>query len=85
MAKKPIPLCFRCENRAVYLEEGFAPRCECKVSNESTYGCYAYKPIRPLWVKKAYKDPRPICMGVLGSRVAGVRVADGKYKLITKK
>ena len=36
-------------------------------------------------MKKAYKDPRPIGMGVLGSRVAGVRVADGKYKLITKK
>lgn len=82
---KSVPLCFRCENRALFLETGNAPRCECKDPTSSAYGCYAYKPVKPLWVKRAKGDRRPVGGGLFGSRVNGVKVSDGDYRLVSQK
>lgn len=44
-------LCFRCEHRATFLEEGFAPRAECKDVERVKSICYSYTPVRPCWLK----------------------------------
>lgn len=54
-------LCYRCEHRARYFETGSAPRAECGSPSMSVYGCYMYKPVRPVVVTQGNKDdPRPI-------------------------
>jgi hypothetical protein len=44
-------LCYRCEHRAVYLEEGYAPRAECKDIEGNKIICYNYKPVKPCILK----------------------------------
>ena len=39
-------LCFRCEERARYLETGHGPRFECAQVGEAKHGCYCYRPVR---------------------------------------
>jgi hypothetical protein len=52
-------LCFRCEYRAQFLEEEHAPRFECGQINNTYVGCYAYKPVKPIILKKRKGDKRP--------------------------
>jgi len=53
-------LCYRCEYRAQYLEEGHAPRCECGDIKGSKFSCYMYKPSLPVWtVPSNTDDERP--------------------------
>lgn len=66
-------LCFRCEFRALYLETGFGPRCECKDVQSSSYSCYAFKPVMPLVVKPRTGDRRSLYGGMLlGGRMTPV-------------
>lgn len=44
-------LCFRCEHRATFWEEDFAPRAECKDVERTLSICYSYTPVRPCWMK----------------------------------
>ena len=64
--------CYRCEYRARFLEEGYAPRCECKDTG-SVVGCYMYKPVMPLVISRRKGDKRGIG-GILGARLRAVRV-----------
>ena len=54
-------LCFRCEYRAQYFEEGHAPRSECGGIESSKHVCYMYRPVCPVttvpW-DKGDKRPR---------------------------
>ena len=43
-----VPLCPRCEYRAMFLERGYAPRFECQHSLPGTTCCYMYRPVQPL-------------------------------------
>jgi hypothetical protein len=43
-----IPLCYRCEKRARWLESKQGYRCGCKRSEGAVWSCYAYEPVRPL-------------------------------------
>lgn len=53
-------LCFRCEYRARYYEEGEGPRCECKEPDHSVGSCYMYAPVHPCSLKPVKGDNRPI-------------------------
>jgi hypothetical protein len=52
-------LCFRCEHRAQFLENGSQPRYECGQVKDSKSGCYMFKPCKPVLVKSDKDDPRP--------------------------
>ena len=52
-------LCFRCENRALFLEKGWKPRCECGDVNLAVYTCYCYKPMKPVVTETDPNDNRP--------------------------
>ena len=54
-------LCFRCEHRALFLETGARPRCECGDIKTSKGGCYMFKPCAPQVLTRVdgYKD-RPV-------------------------
>ena len=41
-------MCFRCENRAQFLENGARPRFECGEVESSKYACYSYRPVSPV-------------------------------------
>ena len=73
-------LCFRCEHRARYYETGSAPRMECGSPETAVYGCYMYKPVRPVVVGPRDKsDPRPIFgPPMISGRVQFERVATDK-------
>jgi hypothetical protein len=60
---KPRGLCFRCEYRVAYNENGrtgFAPRCECRDENSSKAGCYQFSPVHPVTVEPDKSDKRSI-------------------------
>jgi len=60
-------LCFRCEHRAAFLEKNIRPRFECGEIERSVHGCYMYKPVRPVILKKREGDKRPQFSGYLMS------------------
>jgi hypothetical protein len=76
---KPAPgLCFRCEHRALYLQEKrHRPRLECGMAECAVRSCYMYLPVKPLVLEKSDKrDPRPMLAApFIASRVCGVRIA----------
>ena len=44
-------LCYRCEWRAKFLEDGHGPRMECGDIENSKYICYNYRPVKPCVLK----------------------------------
>ena len=80
MKNEYIPLCFRCEHRALFHESNgnYHPRCECGDKDSALVSCYMFKPISPLILRKTYKDPRPISLNLFGSRVCA-KTKDQKY------
>lgn len=76
-------LCFRCEHRANYLENGSQPRCECGDIKSSKYACYMYKPVRPVVLSPLNKeDKRPRFAGsFISKREKFERIAEGKIKV----
>ena len=75
MQNTHIPLCYRCEYRAQFLENGRRPRHECG-DGGAVYGCYMFRPVKPLVLKPRDNDTRPITLNLLSGRVEAVRVAD---------
>ena len=74
-------LCFRCEHRARYYEEGIASRYECGDVNMGVHSCYMYKPVRGVITRLQKGDRRPRLAGaIISAREEFVRVAD-KVKL----
>jgi hypothetical protein len=52
-------LCFRCEHRAKFLEDGHAPRCECGDIKLSVSSCYMYIPVKPcITIPRDLERPR---------------------------
>jgi hypothetical protein len=71
-----IRLCFRCEYRAQFHEQGYAPRCECGDIKCAVYSCYQYKPVIPVILKKNKDDKRPQFAGsLLSARSYGSMIA----------
>jgi hypothetical protein len=54
-----MSLCFRCENRALFLEKGFRPRFECGEPDRSKYACYCFQPVKPIGLARDREDKRP--------------------------
>lgn len=44
---RPPGLCFRCEYRAMFLESGHGPRCECGDVQSGGGSCYQFAPVLP--------------------------------------
>lgn len=65
-------LCFRCESRAKFLEEGIRIRFECGVVESSVCGCYMFKPVKPIAIQKREVDKRPLSLNILSARVERV-------------
>ena len=72
---RPRGLCFRCENRARNLEtEGrHQPRRECGSTKMSVHTCYAYRPVKPVVLRKAKGDRR-----VFGYRTEATALPEGR-------
>lgn len=62
-------LCYRCEYRALYLEEGTGPRAECKMTTATVGACYMFKPVKPIALERREGDERPMMAGILSSRM----------------
>ena len=76
-------LCFRCEHRAKFLEDGHAPRCECGDIESSKCGCYMYKPCLPVIVKPSEGEERPMFAApMISGRIMAVRVAKTKEDVV---
>lgn len=69
-------LCFRCEHRALFLENGHRPRCECGDIESNKMGCYMYRPVRPVTLGKKSDDPRPVTLNYFSARVYFKKIAD---------
>ena len=78
--KNDPKLCYRCERRALFLENGSGPRFECKDVQHSVNSCYMFNPVKPISVKRLNTDPRPISLNMLGCRV-NAGETDGRFKL----
>ena len=53
-------LCYRCQHRVNFLENGSRPRYECGEIQSSKYICYMFKPIAPVVLTPNEGDDRPI-------------------------
>lgn len=49
-------LCFRCDHRAQYLEDGEKPRLECGLIRTTKMACYMYQPVKPVMLSKLDDD-----------------------------
>ena len=78
-------LCFRCEHRARFLEDGVRPRFECGETARSNIGCYMFTPCRPIVMSKVEGDPRSAHGGYFGARMRAERIADDCVLINTKK
>jgi hypothetical protein len=71
----PPKLCYRCEERARYFEQGHAARCEC-MGPGAVHGCYMYRPVVPLVLVPLDGERRPIAAGWgISGRAKAVRIA----------
>lgn len=62
-------LCFRCEYRAQFLEEGVRSRFECGAPEFSAMSCYMFQPVKPICIKPREGDNRPMSLNYFSSRV----------------
>jgi len=61
-------LCYRCEYRARFLEEGLRPRLECGMIDQSNHSCYMFQPVRPVLVEANKGEERPISFSYWSGR-----------------
>lgn len=72
-----VSLCHRCEHRAHAWETGHGPRCECTSFGMSVCGCYMYRPVNPVVLKRRKGDRRSVGLPpMLGPRLEAVGVYD---------
>ena len=75
--EKSVPLCYRCEWRALFFEKGIRPRCECGDIKSAVSGCYMFRPCKPIVVAPSQKDvQRPLSANYLSCRFKGIRIAE---------
>lgn len=78
-------LCYRCEHRAEFMENGTGPRAECKMKDMSVHSCYMYKPVRPLVLTNNEGDSRPPAGSIISARGYATRIADLYYRMFAIK
>lgn len=74
-----IPLCFRCDHRASFLETGHGPRYQCGEVQKSVVMCYTYMPVRPVVNTADMHDkdhPGPFAPAIMRTRWSATRVAE---------
>ena len=71
-----IRLCFRCDWRAYFLENGHGPRYECQQPSNAVYSCYMYLPVLPVVMERNEGDDRPLQPAMLSARLRAKRVAN---------
>jgi hypothetical protein len=70
-------LCFRCEERAKFLETGHGSRCECGDIQVAVCSCYCYSPVKPVVMAVNKGDKRPQFAGwMFSSRSHFVRIPE---------
>ena len=80
-----VSLCHRCEHRAHALETGHGPRCECTTFGMSVCGCYMYRPVNPVVLKRRKGDRRAVGLQpMLGPRLEAVGVYDELVPVLRK-
>ena len=81
-----IGLCYRCEHRAVFNEtikspHPTMPRMQCGDVGVNVIGCYMYRPVLPVILRKDKDDPRPQFAGaMISSRSEVNRVAKAELR-----
>lgn len=71
-------LCYRCEYRAQFHENGHAPRYECGTGT-SYMSCYMYRPVSPIILKPRKGEKRSVLLpAIMRGRSEGIGVADCK-------
>ena len=86
--KEHNSLCYRCDYRAQFCENGHAPRMECGEITQSKYSCYMYMPVIPVVQERNQSDKRPQFAGALfsaRSHVTGLPEAGKDVYLDIKK
>lgn len=77
-------LCYRCEYRARFYEEGHGPRYECQQADMAVCSCYMYKPVTPVVLKLNDNEKRSR-YGEVGAMLSGRShqegTADPQYKM----
>lgn len=79
-----LPLCFRCHHRVSFLESGghHRPRFECGEINRAVVSCYMYRPPRPLLLRRAPGDRRPLGgPAMIAARLRAQGEARGEWEL----
>jgi len=72
-----MSLCYRCEHRAQFLENGPRPRYECGEIQTSKIACYMYRPVKSVVLARDKDDERPqFGPPIIASRSYFVRIAD---------
>ena len=76
--EKKFGLCYRCEHRARFIENGHGPRCECGDVDRAVSSCYMYLPVVPVITKPLNTDdPRPVYgPPMIAGRVVYSKLAD---------
>ena len=78
-------LCYRCEYRALYFEEGYGSRSECQQSGAAVGSCYMFKPVAPIVLKRLKGDNRPaLAAWMISARMERVQV-EPRLECVTKK
>jgi len=86
--QKPYGLCFRCENRARFLESSRQgdpdrPRFQCGDPTYSAHSCYMFQPVKPVvtWPNDP-KDKRPrFAPAIISSREAAAVIPKCRLKI----
>ena len=74
----PLPLCHRCEYRAEHRETGRAARYECGGVG-AVYGCYMWRPVRPLILAPLPGERRSLLLPMAFSgRAMALAIAPGE-------
>jgi len=79
-----LPLCFRCQHRAAFLESSgtHRPRFECGEVHRAVMSCYMYRPPRPLLLRPVPGDRRPLGgPALIAARLLAVGEARGEWVL----
>lgn len=69
-------LCYRCEHRAKFHEDGSQPRFECGQIKQSVFRCYMFQPVKPIVLIPDKDDPRKAITGYFAPRSEGRKTDD---------
>ncbi len=84
MKQKCVGLCYYCNHRRQWLEEGHAPRHECQDPTSAISSCYCYRPLPLLVVRRSRTSPRWQPLGgpaMIAGRMVAVGTIEGTTRM----